>query len=97
MADFAASWLEHRCQLFAERSGDYYRMALQKCMPDREIYSSFLNDDNVVGYFLYGPDKNEEIQEVLVLPEYEELLIEPAPERRPAVMGRIMHLPSMLS
>lgn len=97
VADFAASWLEHRCQLFAERSGDYYRMALQEMHARQGDIFLLLNDDNVVGYFLYGPDKNEEIQEVLVLPEYEELLIEPAPERRPAVMGRIMHLPSMLS
>ena len=60
----------------------------RKCMPDREIYSSLLNDDNVVGYFLYGPDKNEEIQEVLVLPEYEELLIEPAPRTQACRHGK---------
>ena len=72
-------------------------MALQEMHARQGDIFLLLNDDNVVGYFLYGPDKNEEIQAVLVLHEYEELLIEPAPERRPAVMGRIMHLPSMLS
>lgn len=97
VADFAASWLEHRCQLFAERSEDYYRMALQEMHAGQGDIFLLLNDNHVVGYFLYEPGKNEKIQEVLALPEYRELLIEPDPESNPAVMGRIMHLPVMLS
>ncbi|MFR0036220.1 MAG: hypothetical protein ACLRXA_23975 [Clostridium sp.] len=56
------------------------------------ISSSYWMKGRLWAIFLWTR-KRGEIQEAMVLPEYEELLMEQAPECRPAIMGRIVHLP----
>ena len=56
-----------------------------------------LDDKRIVGYFLYSREKGPVIQEALIYPEFEELVLEPDTVSQPAIMGRIISLPAMLS
>lgn len=97
LADFASAQLERRYQLYTQRSEDYFRLAMKEMYAQQGDIFLLLDEGTIVGYFFYGREKEAEIQEAMVLPEYEELLMEQAPECRPAIMGRIVHLPAMLS
>ena len=94
---FAVPLLERRFQVYTERSAEYYEMMLKEMYAQQGDSFLLLDDKRIVGYFLYSREKGPVIQEALIYPEFEELVLEPDTVSQPAIMGRIISLPDMLS
>ena len=94
---FAVPLRERRFQVYTERSAEYYEMMLKEMYAQQGDSFLLLDDKRIVGYFLYSREKGPVIQEALIYSEFEELVLEPDTVSQPAIMGRIISLPAMLS
>lgn len=75
MADFFKENFEGKWQVYAERSGEYYRTMILEQQSERGGVRLLKEGGSVKGMFAYAREGALEVREPLCLPEYEEEII----------------------
>lgn len=71
MADFFKENFEGKWQVYAERSGEYYRTVILEQQSERGGVRLLKADGSITGMFAYAREAALEVREPLYLPEYE--------------------------
>ncbi len=99
LVQFANRWLEQNQDVYVKRSEAYYHLARKEIMVQGGNLILIRKEKKLVGFFLFAHESTDviNIQEAMILPEFEALPLLLEKERKPMIMARILDVKKMLS